>query len=73
MVKGKPAFTQVRDNRKAMMADRQPVVDETRLKAVFRALSDHGVDYVVFGAVTRYRSVEEMPPPWRDANDPGNL
>ncbi len=23
--------------------------------------------------VTRYRSVEEMPPPWRDANDPGNL
>ncbi len=23
--------------------------------------------------VTRYRSVEEMPPPWRDADDPGNL
>ncbi len=23
--------------------------------------------------VTRYRSVEDMPPPWRDANDPGNL
>ncbi|RLE27820.1 MAG: hypothetical protein DRJ65_01625 [Acidobacteria bacterium] len=23
--------------------------------------------------VTRYRSVESMPPPWRNANDPGNL
>lgn len=23
--------------------------------------------------VTRYRSVEDMPPPWRDADDPGNL
>lgn len=34
-----------------MTTDRQPPVDEDRLKAVFRALSDHGVDYVVFGAV----------------------
>lgn len=24
-------------------------------------------------SVTRYRSVEDMPPPWRDADDPGNL
>ena len=24
-------------------------------------------------AVTRYRSIEEMPRPWRDSNDPGNL
>jgi hypothetical protein len=24
-------------------------------------------------SVTRYRSVEEMPPPWRDPSDPGNL
>ncbi len=23
--------------------------------------------------VTRYRSVEDMPPPWREPNDPGNL
>lgn len=23
--------------------------------------------------VRRYRSVEEMPPPWRSADDPGNL
>jgi hypothetical protein len=23
--------------------------------------------------VTRYRSVEHMPPPWRDADDPANL
>ena len=23
--------------------------------------------------VHRYRSVEEMPPPWRPADDPGNL
>ncbi|HZM27444.1 MAG TPA: hypothetical protein VFB89_08810 [Gemmatimonadales bacterium] len=23
--------------------------------------------------VTRYRSVEEMPRPWREANSPGNL
>jgi hypothetical protein len=23
--------------------------------------------------VARYRSVEEMPRPWRDARDPGNL
>jgi len=23
--------------------------------------------------VHRYRSVEEMPPPWRDADDPENL
>jgi len=23
--------------------------------------------------VTRYRSVEEMPRPWRDPRDPGNL
>ena len=24
-------------------------------------------------SVTRYRSVEEMPRPWRDPRDPGNL
>jgi len=24
-------------------------------------------------AVFRYRSVDEMPPPWRDTADPGNL
>jgi len=24
-------------------------------------------------SVTRYRSVEEMPRPWRDSDDPGNL
>jgi hypothetical protein len=24
-------------------------------------------------AVIRYRSIDEMPPPWRDAADPGNL
>jgi len=24
-------------------------------------------------SVTRYRSVEEMPRPWRDSHDPGNL
>jgi len=24
-------------------------------------------------SVTRYRSVEEMPRPWRDPQDPGNL
>jgi hypothetical protein len=24
-------------------------------------------------SVTRYRSVEEMPRPWRDPHDPGNL
>ena len=23
--------------------------------------------------VTRYRSIEEMPRPWRDTDDPGNL
>ena len=23
--------------------------------------------------VTRYRSVAEMPPPWREPDDPGNL
>jgi hypothetical protein len=23
--------------------------------------------------VTRYRSIEEMPPPWREVNDPENL
>ena len=23
--------------------------------------------------VTRYRSIEEMPRPWRDPDDPGNL
>ena len=23
--------------------------------------------------VQRFRSIEEMPPPWRPANDPGNL
>ncbi|HVT44327.1 MAG TPA: hypothetical protein VMT00_08045 [Thermoanaerobaculia bacterium] len=23
--------------------------------------------------VEKYRSVEEMPPPWRDPDDPGNL
>lgn len=23
--------------------------------------------------VYRYRSVDDMPPPWREANDPGNL
>lgn len=24
-------------------------------------------------SVTRYRSIEEMPRPWRDPDDPGNL
>lgn len=24
-------------------------------------------------SVTRYRSIEEMPRPWREADDPGNL
>jgi len=24
-------------------------------------------------SVTRYRSIEEMPRPWRDPRDPGNL
>ena len=24
-------------------------------------------------SVTRYRSVEEMPRPWKDTHDPGNL
>ena len=24
-------------------------------------------------SVTRYRSIEEMPPPWRDPDDPVNL
>ncbi len=24
-------------------------------------------------SVTRYRSIEEMPPPWREPDDPANL
>jgi len=34
-----------------MMTDHKPVVDEDRLKAVFLALADQGVEYLVFGAV----------------------
>ena len=53
---GKPAFNQVWDNRRTMMTKRKPVVDEDRLKAVFVALADQGVEYMVFGrliALTR--------------------
>ncbi|RLE27821.1 MAG: hypothetical protein DRJ65_01630 [Acidobacteria bacterium] len=34
-----------------MVTDHKHIIDEDSLKTVFRALSDHGVDYVVFGAV----------------------